>query len=344
MKKLFFLNLMIIFTAINLFAAQVEEKNNCCFSKIDDSDLFRRNEKVVFLNTEFLYWTASCASNEYAFQYDRAITQAGKYHGLGKYIFSKYGWDPGFRVAIGWFNAPNTYQVFGQFTWIKLDNTKTSNRTEPFSLNATFPQFVQQLGEAKSKIKVNYEIGDFLASRVWFPNLHCRLRLFGGFTGGRIQQKWDITYTDLQSQIEKVYNKWKFTAVGLRLGIDIDWFFTSYFYLTGKVSFAPFVGKYRYLGQIQDQNDLQRAFFKYDQYRGSYNVQAYIGPSYQRAFCKNRFEIFVGYELNNWFNVNEKIINVGVTDTNYLTGEVAPIIDRSLFLLHGLTARLTFDF
>jgi hypothetical protein len=358
MKKLL-LNLMICFATTAVFSQNSNAENvsspingkkvDCCSSKIDDSDLFKKNKEVIYLNGEFLYWTATCKNREYAFEYDKPITTSGTYYGLGHYVFSKSGWDPGFRTAIGWFYAQNTYQVIGQFTWIRIANTNSIHQKNPNDkpICATFPQFnlgMNQLVEAKSKIKMYHELGDFFVSRVWFPNLHFRLRLFGGLTGGKIQQKWDVVYTDVTSQNENVYNKWKFTGLGLRLGLDIDWFWTNYFYFTGKMSLAPLIGKYDYLGQINGPNNVQHAHFKYDQYRGAYNVQAYLGPSYQRAFCKNRFELFVGYELNSWFNVHEKIINSSVSSSNYLNTEEVPSINCGLFLLHGLTSRLTVDF
>jgi len=359
MKKLSFFNLLFIFISLTLFAddkilLQNQFNNKSSLSEInnpeglDDSDLFRKNERVVFVNGEFLYWIASCGNKQYAFQYDRAVAGQINY-GLGKYVFSKYDWDPGFRVAIGWFNAPKTYQVIGQFTWIKINNTNQINRSAPFDqpFVAAFPQYDtlngQELSSAKSKIKLNHELGDLIISRVWVPNLHCRLRLLGGLTGGEIQQKWSIFYTNVISEVEKVYNRWKFTGIGIRLGLDMDWFWTRHFYLTGKASCAPFIGKYKYLGQIS-VDSTQYADFKYDQHRGAYNFQIYLGPSYQRSFTNNRFEIFAGYELNGWYNVHEVIINSLVSNGTYLSKEIVPIINKGLFLMHGLTARLNIDF
>jgi hypothetical protein len=378
MKKLFFLKLTLILLIATLFAESSinetvtfedkitkmdeeviyendtdMEKNqmvDVCSCGIDDSDLFRRDEAVVYLDWEFLYWTASCGNNEYAFQYNKEINVAGSYYGLGNYKFSKYDWDPCFRVTLGWFNAPKTYRVIGQFQWIRISNTKTSfrnnNATEP--LVATFPQNTllgQELAQAHSKIRVNNELGDFLASRVWFPNLHCRLCLFGGLTGGRIQQKWQVIYEDVIGEKESVTNRWKFTGIGFRAGINFDWFWTRNFYMTGKASFAPLVGKYKYFGKISlESGSVEHANFKYDQWRGAYNVQAYLGPSYQKSYTNNRFEIFAGYELNGWFNVHELIRNSVVTNSNYLTTEEIPRINKGLFLLHGLNIRLTVDF
>lgn len=341
MKKFWVLNIIMLFTTSAILADCYSDKQTWP-EGCDDSDLFRQDKRVIFTNLEFLYWTANSGNLEYAFEQQNTSTLAS-----GKYLFSSYDWDPSFRVQVGYFNAPKTYQVIGQYTWVKINGKRSTNVHDGKFLCATVDQSPLNLDEfinASSTIKVFHQLGDFLASRVWYPNLHCRLRLFGGLTGGILEQKWNINYTDINQNIENVYSKWKFTGVGLRIGVDLDWFWSHHFYITGRVSSAPFVGKYDNLSKITVTGSDPTKLYdgkpcEYNQYRASFNIQAYFGPSYQRAFDALRFEIFAGYELNAWFNVQEKILN-SLSSNN----EVIPVIGSSLFLLHGLTTRLTLDF
>lgn len=354
MKKLIFLNLIMLFATSIIIADCCEcrtlpiiEEKSCSGDGEYDRDLFHKCRKVIFANAEFLYWTASCGDNDYAFKYDQTPATLANF-GLGKFIPSNYGWDPGFRIGVGYFNAPKTYQIYGQFIWINIDKTNSIKNSD-LPLNGTYPALgLEPITTALSKVKLMHELGDLFISRVWYPNLHLRLRLFGGLTGGEIEQRMNITYTDVLSNIEKVNNRWKFMGIGFRLGIDFDWFWSSYFFVTGKLSMAPLIGKHKNFSQIVNttsSNEFEH--FTYDEWRGAYNVQAYLGPSYQRAFCKTRFEIFAGYELNAWFNVHE-IIRINQIATGVLTlipsTSVIPAINSGLIMLHGLTARFTLDY
>ena len=49
------------------YSKQNLKKTKSSSSKLDDSDLFRKNEKVVFINGELLFWAVASGNNEYAF-------------------------------------------------------------------------------------------------------------------------------------------------------------------------------------------------------------------------------------------------------------------------------------
>ena len=351
MKKLFFLASVFILGLVSSSFADI-----CCPSPtkdpcFNDSDLFRKDDCVVFANGELLYWRADAGALEYAFQYNQSATVGiGTTYGLGDYKIADYDYDPGFRVAFGWYNAPDFWQLYGQFTWMRITGSDSENRTdvaaEPL-VGAFFQNAIlgAELQSASSKLKLNHELGDVLVSRVFITNPHLRLRLFGGFTGGRIKQRFNVTYTDTNALSERIFNKWRFIGIGFRLGLDIDWFWGNNFYLTGKLSTAPLVGRHKNYGRITaDTSGVELQDIRYSKYRGAYNVDAYVGPSYQKSFDCARMEIFAGYELNGWFNVHEIIRPTGSTNANALTTEQIARINSGMFLMHGLTARLTVDF
>ncbi len=314
-------------------------------SSIDDTDLFKKDARTVFVNAEFLYWTASAGDLDYAFKYS-AAPYTDTNSGIGEYKLADYDYDPGFRVAIGWFNAPNYWQIFWQFTWMRIKDTDStsSDGSATIPLVGTFHHaFLGTLNRATSNLRFNEELGDFLVSRVFIPNPHLRMRAIAGFTGGRVQQVFKAQYRDTALNTADIYNKWRFLGVGLRAGLDFDWFMGYDIYVTGKASIASLVGKHkntsRITNNIQNRN-LQD--IKYDEWRGAYNFQFLIGPSYQRSFRCNRLEIFAGYEWNSWLNVHEIIRNSRESTT--LTDAIFPRINKGAFLLHGLTTRLTVDF
>ncbi|KPK32216.1 MAG: hypothetical protein AMS24_04760, partial [Chlamydiae bacterium SM23_39] len=343
-KNLFFKTFILLTIIFYAGYCKAEEKNSIPY----DADLFKKDTTVTFLDLEFLYWTANAGNLEYSFKYDKNISDVDTIYGVGKFKFADYDYNPGFRIALGWFNAPKYWQIYSQFTWVKIKGKNSSTEDISNILVATFPQAAildDRLSKAKSSLKLNNEIGDILISRVFIPNPHLRLRLLGGLTGGRIKQRWKIDYIDVELQKEKVLNQFKFLGIGFRAGLDFDWFWGRNFYLTGKTSLASLAGKYKNTGKIFDYtNDLCYNNHRYNQFRGAYNLQFLMGPSYQKAFEKTRIEFLLAYELNSWFNILEVVRTSGKSIFSYPFTEELANINNGALLLHGLTVKLNIDF
>ena len=343
MKKLFATTFLIITSLFSYECPGEPRYNPCAF----DADLFSKCRKVWFANAELLYWTVDSSTLDYAFDFNKDVPATGTNQAYGRFLNSDYGWSPNFRISFGFFNAPHYWQAYAQYTWLRIDGHKSKEKssTSQQPIVGTFSQtdLAGQLKEARTNIKLYEDLLDFLTSRTYITNPHFRLRVIGGITAGRIKQNWGIKYITINNEIEKIKNNWRFKGIGLRLGLDLDWFWGHDLYLTGKFSAAPFFGKYKYISQIIVK-DVNMQDWEYDQYRGSLNIQTYFGPSYQKNLKSNRVEIFLGYEINSWFNIQESI-KLDDRDSNnlYQTPKV-PKINSTLLLLNGLTFRTTLDF
>jgi hypothetical protein len=65
-----------------------------------------------------------------------------------------------------------------------------------------------------------------------------------------------------------------------------------------------------------------------------------IGPSWQKNFTCNRIEIFAGYEMNLWFNLQEIYRSTsGVPSAEKQTWQTT-----NALVLQGLTTRIVYDF
>jgi len=345
MKRIFLvsLSLMMLFAFFLFSQDQTNKKKRIYDSSIDDSDLFKKHDKAVFVNAEFLYWTADTSSLDYAFKLDPVNVLNNT---RGKNQLAEYDWDPCFRVSLGWFNAPNTWQIYGQYTWLRISGSDNLRAEYQDGVSNFLPVIsTSNLGRlelSNSKIKFFEDLGDLLVSRVFVPNYHLRLRLMGGFTAGRLKEEWKVYYLDILSRSKDILYQLKFTGIGFRAGLDFDWFWSTDFYLSGKMTTALMIGKYKYLNRIfVNVNDPDPTIGDFDlnfsQYRGVYNIQFLLGPSYQRSFEKNRFEIFAGYELNSWINFHDIFV---LTSGSVVDGYES----QGMFLLHGLTVKLNVDF
>ena len=65
-----------------------------------------------------------------------------------------------------------------------------------------------------------------------------------------------------------------------------------------------------------------------------------IGPSWQKNLPKNRIELFAGFEMNLWINLQEVYRSTSST----AMGAKETWINSSTLALYGLTTRLTVDF
>ncbi|OGN61698.1 MAG: hypothetical protein A3F40_03435 [Chlamydiae bacterium RIFCSPHIGHO2_12_FULL_27_8] len=338
MKKLLFL----AFVSLSLYSYDCPgEKpfDPCSY----DADLFKKCKIVNFINAEFLYWRASAPGMEYAVK-NRETPPVGTTYALGEYEVENYSFDPGFRASFGYFNAPHYWQAYIQYTWINIKNSKSTARPDNgLNLNSTFPQsdITAALDSVSSKVKLEYQLLEFMTSRVFIPNPHLRLRVVGGLQGVFLKNHWDIDYFYITSTNE-VRNMWRYFSGGLRLGFDLDWFLGKDFYLSGKTTTAAVIGNYK------NHSLMNTSFYgqstldaTYEDYRVAYNIQYLFGFSYQKSFVNNRLELFLGYELGSWFNLHEIIKSTG--GTNAALARVTNTTSGPL-TMQGATFRFGFDF
>jgi hypothetical protein len=344
MKKILYL-IIFTFSFINLYSFDCFKKQKTYDSSIDDSDLFKKNDCACYVDLDFLYWTAESASLEYSITQTKDDSTGADLFSRGEYNISKYEWDPGFRISLGWFNAPKYWRVLLGYTYQRISGSDT--KTAPSEANqfllGTYPQVISStLSKASSNIKVDYDLLDFLVARIFIPNEHLRIRFIGGLTSTRLRQEFNIAYENNLNEKNDIFNKWKFYGLGLKLGSDLDWFWGNDFYLSASAYEASIIGRYHNVYKMKATTDsLDRADAMYKDYRLAFHVNFLLGPSYQRSFEKNRFEIFLGYELNTFFNLNEIIQSTRSTASDPSS---TPIHNSSAFSMHGLTARLTLDF
>ena len=144
----------------------------------------------------------------------------------GQFENAKYGIDPGFRLGFLYFRAPHYWEIRWQYTRMTNRGENKSNKPEPGNqfLTGTWPQITTlPLSEATSSIHLNYNVFDWLVTRVFFPNPHLRLRVLGGISTAWMDQNWEVSYSDSAGNTTKTQNRWHYVGAGLRSGTLVDW-------------------------------------------------------------------------------------------------------------------------
>ncbi len=315
-----------------------------------DYDLYHKDIEVCFFSGEFLYWTVDEGALDYAERMKQPAWSPTASYASGSVESATYDICPGVRISAGYFNAPKYWIVQAQYT--HLISTGKNRAEKPRAaaeyLTGTWPQITTSpLAHAHSKIFFDYNLFDLLIDRVFFPNPHLRMKVIGGASLAWIQQDWKVQYFDGGGGDTTIRNRWQYLAGGLRTGISADWYWGNNVYLMASSYAALYMGSYKNLAKqtttVQPVGS-DAALPVRDSYlqdtRPSCALQFSIGPAYQKNIGCKRFEIFAGYEINGWFNLQE----IRRSSSGSPSEAKETWMSTSMLALQGLTTRFTFDF
>jgi hypothetical protein len=313
-----------------------------------DCDLFRKHKKCIFTDIEALYWTVNEGALDYAIKMKKPADDPTD--AVGHYKTADFHWDPGFRVSLGYYNAPHYWDAQIQYTYFtcKGSDDVHAPKGAGLFLNGTWPHPnttaspIPPLKHARSDIELRMNLLGLHATRRFHPNPHLRMRLYGGADIAWLRQNWEIDYRDVDGAKSHLHNQWHFTGAGIRLGLLLDWFLgKGGIYFTGLLSAACFAGDFHNVSK--QKSSLLPLPFRNAHYHDTRLVpqfQVSAGPSWQQVYGNIRTEIFLGYELNIWSNLHEVIRtnSAGPTEPKQTS------IDTGLVGIQGVTLRWNLDF
>jgi hypothetical protein len=308
-----------------------------------DADLFKRDTPAFSFHGSFLFWRVQESALDYALKMQHASPSSTVY-AQGKYHTATFDGEPGFRVAASYFRAPKYWEMWLQYTRLTARGKNSVERPDQSDrfLTGTWPEIIDTpLSKANSYIHLNYNVTDFFVDRFFNPNPHLRIRLLGGGTVAWMNQNWVVRYFNESEAITQIRNRWKFIGGGFRIGTMVDWYCGYDLYLTSSTTLATVLGSYHNQSmQTASTETLPVRDAHYSDIRPAVSIQALLGLSWQKNFCSTRMEIFGGYELNSWFNLNE----VYRSTSSSSAGAKETWINTGMIALQGLTTRATLDF
>ncbi len=338
-----FVTSLVCFSSL-LQAAQPSDAKASKEEPAFDADLFRRDESVFSFHGSFLYWRVQEGALSYALKMQEAAPATNVY-AQGKFHNATFNGEPGFRVALSYFRAPKYWEVWGQYTRLVANGKNRVGTPEDSGvyLTGSWPQIIAApLSEAESSIHMNYNVGELIFDRYFNPNPHLRIRLLGGGIVSWIHQNWNVRYKNSVGEESLLRNYWKFVGGGLKIGTMIDWYAAFDIYLTATAAISTLLGSY-HNDTKQTASELLDPVrnTRLRDVRGAFSVLGSFGPSWQKNFSNSRMEIFAGYEINTWFNLQEQYIS-SIAST--LGQSTQTWVNSGMIALQGLTARMTFDF
>lgn len=311
-----------------------------------DHDLYHKDVEVYFVEAEFLYWTIDEGGLDYAIKMNQPAQMTPSY-AIGKVHSGDLTLAPGIRISTGYFNAPKYYECSGQYTHLisrGKDKVKAPKAAGEF-LVGTWPQLVPNpLTQAESSLFFDYNLFDIMVDRVFIPNPHLRIRATAAATVAWIHQNWKVQYFD-GTNYATLRNRWRYIGAGLKTGLMADWYWGKNIYLTGYGSTGVYIGNYRNLSQeTLTEPGIGRTMagnVKFSDTRPAIAIQVAIGPSWQQNFgACSRVELFAGYEITGWLNLQEMQRSMAAAaDAPKTTWQ-----ETNMLAVQGLTVRFTVDF
>jgi hypothetical protein len=299
--------------------------------------------EVVSPHIEFLYWTVQEGSLDYSQRMNQQAS--GMSYAIGKVQSASFDIDPGIRFGMSYYNAPKYWEVHAQYTHLISRGKDRAEKPSPALeyLTGTWPQVLQSyLIHAHSSIAFNYNLFDLSVDRMFIPNPHLRMRMIAGLGAVWIKQDWKVQFFDTTLQMTTIRNRWHYVGAGARFGISGDWYWGNNIYLTGLTSLGIYMGSYRNRSkQTASITSLPVTNSDFSDTRPAFTAQFLIGPSWQKNYSCYRFEVFTGYELSAWLNLQEIRRSTGSTNAS---DPKETQINSSVLALQGLTTRLTMDF
>lgn len=313
-----------------------------------DYDLFSKDRETEYLDLEGMFY--KLLNNQAVGARSLSPTQAPDPKTSEKILDLDWDWRPAFRVTVGYFNAPKYWEVMGQYTWFQdraslaehVDTTSDNYLRVGCYLPNEFTLAAQPVTDISASARLYYNDLSTLVTRNFYPNPHLRLRVVGGLTSVWTHQTTELTNTFYSTPNQLICNfDAKYWGVGFRMGTGADWYWGKDFYLTGKVFWSIVTGRWNTNTKISGSDGTLYYEPSDDGYQACQNFTFIFGPSYQKSYDKFRWELFLGYEFNNWLNMLNMYNYQAQT---YSQSWSYPQQFNQDLTLTGVNLRLTLDF
>ncbi|MGE0197936.1 MAG: Lpg1974 family pore-forming outer membrane protein [Simkaniaceae bacterium] len=304
-----------------------------------------------YIYGEWLFWRVLEGETDYAVKGGPITLPPNQVamNAIGNLEVAEYDWSSGFRLGAGWRFTPYRWELEGNYTYYSADGSNAASRPALQSLNSTTPESTSTgLARARSHIDLSYQMGNLLLAKKFLLDKYLIMRYLFGVTGGWLEQDWKIHYfgivppTTGRNNITHI--SWSFWNIGLRTGLEGEWYLGKGFGLASTFTAALLYGQYK--NHFRDEVfSLSEPPFNVQNLHSSEkrlvpHFQISFGPKYGKMFDAWGFSLYALYELNIFQNLHyvyrHQGGNLGDGRTNLHT--------NSLTGLHGLTAGAEVNF
>lgn len=347
----------------------------------------------VVLTIAGFYWNANQDGLEYALEDLVAIPPPGTFDNTnrissiieGEFLKPRPQWDWGFKLGLGYNSSHDGWDV--QVLWTHFKNRASScvesddNATllplwSGFATNAVSfgtgagsnPLYATDMSSTWS---LKLDLVDLEFGRAFWNSKYVTLRPHMGLRLASLGQSYEINYSGgawqgvlngvgeviVPATISQVALDGKFDGVGVRAGLDTDWYVGHGFSLFGNAAISIVYGRFS-IEQDEHRRATQSPFSKFPVLTTEENFHSSkamtdleLGFEWTTMFneCRYGFTIAAAWEQHMFFNQNQfwrvtRVDGQPVADNPNPTGENVFIQRRGDLSTHGWTVTATFDF
>lgn len=299
----------------------------------------------AFVTAEFIYWTAR--EDQLDFAIFEPIQDGTTLAGRGKVASPDWNFEPGFKVGVGLLYEHDGWDLYVNYTWLRVRNTRESLRVEdpqtqritPIGDSASFAGLNQPILFASANWELDFNALDAELGRNFFISRCLKLRPHFGLKGTWQDQNFLVVGRDETLESEDV-NKLHYWGIGIRAGLDTTWHFNQCFSLVGEVAVTALWENFevdRKSGFLPQQGGVfipaLLLYVENDFYTLKPILEFFLGLRYETWFCCDSYHISLegGWELQ-WWNQQNQFFQLSLGSR---CGDLN---------LNGLTIKLRFDF
>lgn len=301
------------------------------------SDRPKEQPKTIDFFVDALYWHVS-ETIDWAFTLETKPNFE-----KSKYKIISFGWDPGFRVGVGYNMHHDLWDTQASYTWFQARTQDHAEGSVTSAFLAARLSLLEPFKKGKVRFNLHYNMFDWDLGRSFLISKCIALRPFIGAKAGWINQEIHATWTTpnfgglriLYTASESVRNN--FTGGGPKGGVNGKWILGNVnrhaFSLIGNFSAAYMWGRWTLQDEFIDIFSTRTSVPMRSRNFGALMLQALMGLGWDFNFDKNRshFSLKAGYEIQDWLDHFQVFTNTSGTQNSDL-------------LLQGLTVDLRFDF
>lgn len=289
----------------------------------------------AFITADFIYWTVREDGMFHAVSGVGTNAPKGSVHDLD------WGWDPGFKVGLGFNLAHDGWDLYAQYTWIHSSASDTQTRNPATTTMISYWSIggapIAGLERSHAHLDVHFNDVHLELGRNSYLSQYLKMRIHAGLQAAWINQDYDVTQTVNDGTIWRLDQDQDFWGIGLRAGLDTSWQFTQNWSFFADFALAILYGEFDLTRRDrQDANGVVNTLIHTGVSPYTFEPVLSIGAGFrwETWFASGAYHLLfqAGWEEQIWILQNE-FIKVP-TETDHIGDMV----------LQGLTVKARFDF
>jgi hypothetical protein len=253
-------------------------------------------ETGLLLDASLFAWALRSSQRDFAFK--AASTPAGV---VGQVRSLEGGYDPGFRIAVGYSFEADRELRLGFTRWNHgAHAAERANGEERLFPTLTHPALIIEADSVRAASNLNLNVLDLELARRYGLGEGIQTRIFFGPRWAQLDQKLTATHEGGDVAVDVVRRRVKFDGGGVRLGGDADVALLDHLGMFVRGSAGVVAGRFR--SSLEESvNGFPLLNLSDRLPRTVPMADLGFGVTYQRGGMR----LSVGYEFINWFGVME---------------------------------------